>query len=463
MFAGIYPQRTGKESDMLPLPLAAEPLLTSFSVAFSQRLFQRAMVLLVGAVLTMGRRTVTSVLWTVRSIAEGHFTSYHRVLSRGRWSLWVLGKVLATAVLAMIPENQPAVAPMDDTVTEHRGKKVYGKGKHRDAVRSTHSHIVWMFGHKWVVLSILVKFPFASRPWALPVLCALYRSKELNQKEGRRHKTPLQLARQLMAVLIHWFPRRKFVFLGDGGFASHELASFCHRHRRHATLVSRFHPDANLYAPPPKRKSKTGRPRIRGRKLRSPRQTVKHRRGKRATVSWYGGSKRRVELTSDTGHWCKGGDGLVPVRWVHVHDIQGTHRDDWVYSTDPLLTPAQIVSFFTGRWSIETTFQEVRAHLGFATPRQWVEKSVLRTGPCLLGLFSVVSLIFARLATDNDAPVERTPWYAKTEPTFSDALAAVRRLLWSETILEGSPEHRGFQKLPPQLRRTLLDQLSRAA
>ena len=448
---------------MLPLPSAAEPLLTSFSVAFSRRTFQRALTLLVGGVLTMGRRTVTSALWTVRSVADGHFSSYHRVFSRARWSLWPLGRVLAAAVLGLVPDDQPVVVPMDDTTAQHRGPKVYGKGKHRDAVRSTHGHMVWVFGHKWVVLSILVKFPFTSRRWALPVLCALYRPKELNKAEGRRHKTPPQLARQLMAVLIHWFPRRKFVFLGDGGFASHELARFCHRHRRHATLVSRMHPDANLYAPPPKRRRKAGRPRIKGGKLPSPREAAPRRRGKRATVEWYGGSDRRVELTSDTGHWYKSGEGLVPLRWVHVHDVQGTHRDDWVYSTDPDLKPAQIVGFFTGRWSIETTFQEVRAHLGFATPRQRVEESVLRTAPCLLGLFSVVCLIYAGHVEGKDAPVEQTPWYTKAEPTFSDALAAVRRLFWAETILKGSVEHRGFQKLPPKLRRTLLDHLSRAA
>src|SRR5205823_3892453 len=120
-----------------------------------------------------------------------------------------------------------------------KGRNVYGKGRHRDALRSTHSHTVWVWGHKWVVLAVLVRFPFAPRRrWALPVLAALYRPEGLNQKEGRRHKTPADLARQLMAVLVHWFPARRFILLGDGGFASHDLARFCHRHRRRVTLVS---------------------------------------------------------------------------------------------------------------------------------------------------------------------------------------------------------------------------------
>lgn len=81
-----------------------------------------------------------------------------------------------------------------------------------------------------------------------------------NRAEGRRRKTAPCLARQLRAVLIHWFLRRTFVFLGDGGYASHELASICHRHQRHATLISRYHGDANLYAPPPPRTKRNGRP-----------------------------------------------------------------------------------------------------------------------------------------------------------------------------------------------------------
>jgi hypothetical protein len=180
----------------------------------------------------------------------------------------------------------------------------------------------------------------------------------------------------------------------------------------------------------------------------------------RCTVSWYGGQSRRVEWVSRTGHWYKGGEGLVAVRWVFVHDLQGTHRDEYFYSTDPTLRPEQIVSLFTGRWSIEVTFQELRAHLGFTTPRNGSEKSVLRTAPCLLGLCSVVSLIFAQHARVRSVAPLRTAWYARREATFADAITTVRRLLW-ETVLKQSLEQAGVTKLPRRLRRTLLDQLSR--
>jgi hypothetical protein len=453
----------GKESIMLTIPSAAEQIIMSFSIAFTQPTFQRFLLLAIGAILTMGRRTVTGVLWTMRAVVTGHTSTYHRVFSRASWSLWPLAKMLATAILHLVPPDEAVLVPMDDTTAQHRGKHVYGKGCHHDAVRSAHKHVVYRWGHRWVVLAISVKFPFISRRWALPVLCALYRPEELNIAEKRRHKTAPHLSRQLMSVLIHWFPERKFVFLGDGGYASHELAMFCHRHRRHATLVSRYHGDANLYAPPPKRRNRIGRPRTKGRKLPKPQQVVARRKLAPATVSWYGGSDRQVELTGSAGYWYKAGKGLVPVRWVFVHDVQGTHRDEYFYTTDISLSLQQIVSWFTARWPIETTFQEMRAHLGFETPRQYVAKSVLRTAPCLLGLFSVICLIFAEHTRGHCIQIRTTEWYVKTEPTFSDAMATVRRLFWQETIFEKASYHKGFKKLPPKLRNMLLDYLSQAA
>lgn len=453
-------------SPVVVLPRAAEPLLSPLSIAFRPRTFQRFLLLFVGSVLTLGRHTVTRALWAARALAagSGHFSDYHRVFCRARWSLWPLGKVLAAAVLELVPPEEPVVCPVDDTTPQHKGKHVYGKGRHRDNCRSTRSHTVWVFGHKWVVLAVNVKFRFASRPWALPVLAALYRPEELNRQEGRRHRTPAELGRQLMAVLIHWFPQRKFILLGDGGYASHELARFCRRHRRHVSLVSLLHPRANLYAPPPpRREGKSGRPRVKGAKLPAPQDVVAGARRKRSTVGWYGGKTRRVEFVSDTGHWYKGGDGLVPVRWVFVHDLDGTHEDRYFYSTDPSLSPSRIVTLYTGRWGIEVTFQEVRQHLGFHTPRSWTRASVLRTAPCLLGLFSLLCLVYHRHTRGRGEAPPATPWRHKAEPTFADAVASVRRLLWSQTVLERADRHGTFQKLPPRLRETLLDQLTRAA
>jgi len=450
---------------MFTLPKAAEPLVRAFSVAFTRPTFQRVTLLILGAILSLRHRTITGILRALGPLAKGHWSDFHRVFCCRVWSTCSLGRVLATMILELIPEDQFIVCPVDDTNPQHKGKHVYGKGCHHDACRSTHSHVVWVWGHKWVVLAINVKFPFASRPWALPVLCALYRPEELNKQEGRQHKTPIRLAMQLIAMLIHWFPERKLILVGDGGYASHELARFCHRHREHVTLISRFHPQANLYEAPAKRPSrKGGRPRVKGRKLSKPQDVVKRAKGKRFTVDWYGGGTRKVELIWGEGYWykAKNSGGLVPVRWVFVHDLTGTHRDEYFYSTDPMLAPEKIVGLFTGRWSIEVTFQEVRAHLGFMTVRNWSKQSVLRTAPCLLGLFSLVSLIFVRASAGKKPKIASTAWYPKTEVTFSDAMRLVRRLCWVE-VLRIPGQHAGVTKLPPRLRLTLLDHLSQAA
>jgi hypothetical protein len=297
----------------------------------------------------------------------------------------------------------------------------------------------------------------------LPVLCTLYKPAELNEEEGHRHRTPIDLAKCMVSLMIRWFPDRQFVLLGDGGYASHDLARFARRRRDHLTLVSLFPSDANLYTPPPPRgKGQSGRPRVKGEKMPGPAQVVACSRRRWATVGWYGGGDRKIEFVSQTAHWYKGkgGGGLVQLRWVFVHDRQGTHRDQYFYCTDPALCPQQIITLYTARWSIEVTFQEVREHLGFETTKQHCSKSVTRTAPCLLSLYSLVSLIYARLIERRKPIIHNTPSYTKTEPTFSDALYALRRVLWAQTVLKQQRKAKGVSKLSTQFTNFLLDQLA---
>lgn len=443
------------------IPSALEPVLLQFSFAFTDPTFQRFTILALSAILTPGRRTISNLLRTVPAVAAGHASSYHRVFSSRRWSLWKLGYVLAYAILYYLVPDGPVYLAVDDTVDEHRGKNVYGKACHRDAVRSTHSYTAYRWGHKWVVLAILVRFPFAKRPWALPVLVALYRAKEWNQKHGRRHKTPPEIARQLLAVLLHWFPQRKFILAGDGGFSTHDLARFAQRHLSRATLIGRFYPGANLYAPPPARQRKGGRPRLKGAKLPSPSQVVRHARRTRLTAAWYGGGTRRVEIVTGVGQWYKGGQGLVAVCWVFVHDLTGTHRDEYFFSTDVTMSAQEIIEAFTGRWSIEVMFEEMRAHLGLETTRGRKQETILRLVPCLFGLYSVVALLYVWLP--EKARTAGIQWQGKDTVTFSDALTCVRRYLWREWVFETGGHHLAFSKLAPAFRDLLCHALAPAA
>jgi hypothetical protein len=446
---------------MAIIPDFARALLQPFADAFTRPTFKRFLTLMAGAVLTTGRRTVSNLLRTVRGLAHGHPSSYHRVFSRRRWSTAALARVLAGSLLRRWAADEPVPLAGDDTVDEHRGANVYGKGRHRDPVRSTKTYTAWRWGHKWVVLAVLVKFPFATRPWALPVLVTLYRTPQWNREHSRRHKTPARLLRQLVAVLLRWFRGRPFVLAGDAGFGSHEMAAFAHRHRRRLTLISRFAPDANLYEPPPPYGGK-GRPRVKGAKLPAPQEVVASTPLTKLQVSWYGGGRRDVAVVSGTGRWYKSGEGLVPLRWVFVRDLTGTHRDDYFFSTDGEMTPRGVIEGFTGRWSIETTFQEMRADLGLETTRGRTEATVTRVVPCLFGLFSVVALMYERLKARGRATA-RVSWAGKAQTTFSDAITTVRRWLWVDWVFANHGQGETFSKLPGALRETLLSALASAA
>jgi DDE superfamily endonuclease len=449
---------------MFALPKAALPLLRSVAGACVLPTARRFLSLMFAAILTTGRRTISNLLRAIPGLAPGHPSSYHRAFSRRRWSLWPLARGLADLILRhWVPEGSVGLAG-DDTVDEHRGARVYGKGRHRDPVRSTHSYIAYRWGHKWVVLTILVRFPFATRPWALPVLVALYRSPEWDQQHGRRHKTPAQWLRQLVALLLHWFPGRHFTLTGDGGYGSHELARFAHRHRRRLTLVSRFVPKAQLYDPPPviTGKRPAYRPRKKGEKLPTPEATVAAAQSAdrmACNVSWYGGGRRDIEVVTGTGNWHRNGEGLVPLRWVHVRDRTGTHRDDYLFSTDPEMAAAALVETFTGRWSIETTFQEMRAYLGLETTRGWKAATVLRLAPCLFGLFSVVAVLYG-LLPQRERSAGRVAWPGKVETTFSDAITAVRRWLWVDWVFAHHGFDAAFSKLAQPFQEALLSALA---
>jgi DDE superfamily endonuclease len=439
----------------------ALPLLALFAPAFSPPTFARAQLLAVAAILCTGRRTVRNLLRLLGWLGHGAPSSYHRVLSQAKWSGLRLAALLVRFLVRHFWPRGPIWLAGDDTVSEHRGKKVHGKARHRDPVRSSRHYTAYRYGHKWVVLAILVQFPFATRPWALPVLVALYRPEQDNEARGRPHKTPAQLMQLLLRILLRWLPGRQFVFAGDPGYGSHAMATFARQSKGRLALVSKFPADANLYAPPPPYAGK-GRPRVKGAKLPAPQAVVAQSRRTRLNVAWYGGGRRDVEVVTGTGSWYKAGAGLVPVRWVYVHDLTGTHRDEYLYSTDVSLSPQEIIEHYTRRWNIETTFEELRAYLGLETTRGWCPQTVLRAEPCLFGLYSLVALLYGQLPGEAQEQ-GGLDWDGKQAVTFSDAISAVRRWLWADWVFARGGHAAAFAKLPEPLRQAVLYALAPAA
>lgn len=349
----------------MTVPMGAGPVRTMCRPAFSTPTSHRFLVLALAAVLTTGRRTITNLLRTVRVQAPGQASAYHRVLSRRHWSAWALARAVITFLLDHGVPPGPVLLAGAATVTEHPGPQVFGKGRHRDGVRSSHRDTASRWGHKWGVLAIRVKFPFATRPWALPAFVALSRPPEWRRLHGMQQKTPAHLARLRLARLMRWFPHRRCIVGGDSGYGTSETARFCQPHHRHLTLVRKVYGNAAWYEPPPPRTRRTmGRPRLKGQKLASPPEVVANTAKRTGlVVAWYGGSPRAIASVTGPGHWSRMGEALIEVRGLYVHDGTGTHRDEDFLTPDITMKPQQMVECYTQRWSIETTFQECREYL----------------------------------------------------------------------------------------------------
>jgi hypothetical protein len=460
--AGLSRRQLKRLCGQLPKPVHAvfEPL----APALTRPTHRRLVLLALAAILTVGGRTIANLLRTLGALAPGHSSSYHRVLSHRRWSTRRLARRYIAAILGRFaPEGTVALAG-DDTVTEHPGDKVYGKGCHRDPVRSTHSFTAYRWGHKWVVLTLLVGFPFCRRRWALPLMVALYRPEEkgVDGVSKRAHKTPVDLLGQMLRILIGWFPERRFICCADGNYAAHELAAVAAAHPTRLTFVSKFYPEANLFEPPPPvvGKRPAHRPRKKGKELPKPAHVVQDTpKPPVLSVAWYGGQRRRVEVVSGTGSWYRSGRPLVPVRWVFVRDRTGTHRDEYFFTTDVTMSPKAVIETYTGRWNIETTFQEARCYLGLETTRGRVRTTVLRAEPCLLALYALVVWLYAELPM-RYRRARAVDWLGKVDVTFSDAITAVRRYLWVEGVFSLSGHREAFEKLGGPLRQILLQGLA---
>ena len=449
---------------MARIPREVRDVLDRCEQEFTPSVWNRFFAMLLVAILLRGRRTILRLYDLTERLVPGHFSSLHRVFSHRRWRLSALAKVLATALVDHFAPTGVLQIVGDDTVSQHRGERVYGKACHRDAVRSAHGHLVHRWGHKWVVLALRVRVPGTARTWAIPVLIALYRTPELNAREGRRHKTPAELMQGLLALWMRWFPERKSVFSGDGAYGTHRLARFARRHHSRLCLVSKFYTDAVLHQlPPRRRKGQKGRNKVRGKRLPTPGQAIKSsKRWRKLVVGWYGGGQRHIEVRSEVGHWYRQGHGLVQVRWVYVRDLTGTHRDECLMATDDTLTEREIVENFVGRWDIEVMYEEMREHLGLERNRGRCKQTVLRVEPCLFGLYSLIALWFACLPGD---PLNRilVTWPGKQSITFSDAMTTVRREAWSIYINQTTILGPLVEKLRRRQRQSLIDMLALAA
>ena len=340
---------------MLTLPDAIVPVLAPFATVFTNPTWQKAQLLMVGAILATGQRTVAAALRVMGRSDQDDYSRYHEVLNRAVWSPREAARILLLLLLQYLDRGDgPLIFGIDETLERRRGAKIRARGIYRDAVRSSRHQLVKASGLRWISLMWLGQVPWAGRHWALPVLTVLAPSSRYHQQQGRRHKKISDWARQIVMLLRRWLPHRPLVLVGDNGYAVLDLLHCCQSLREPVTLIARLRLDAALYAPaPPRPQGQTGRPALKGPR-RPSLKTLLDQADVPWTVaefSWYDGTTRTVELTSQTAVWYRSSKPAVTIRWVLIRDPEGSFDPQALLCTDPSAGPTQILEWFVLRWS----------------------------------------------------------------------------------------------------------------
>ena len=452
---------------MFTPPFEVEAVLAPFGALFTRPSWQRAQALLSGVLLAPANCVITAALRVLGLSDDKHFQNYHRVLNRARWSArYAAGILLRLLVKAFVPAG-PVVIGLDDTVERRRGVKISGRSMYRDAVRSSWGCFQKTSGLRWIGLHLITPVRWAKRTWALPFLTALAPSGNNPPyvRAGRRHKPLSERARGLIGQAQRWLPGRDLIVVADGGYAVLDLLAWCQRLARPVTMISRLRMDGALYKPaPPRRPGQKGRRQVKGERLPTPKEYLASRQTKwrRVLVNWYGGARRWVEVADATAVWWRAGKPPVHIRWVLVRDPKGRVRPLALLCTNVNLPVGQIVGHFVRRWAMETTFQETRVYFGVEGQRQWNDLAIARATPLRLALFSLVTLIVDKQVSWQTS-VRQAAWYKKALPTFSDALAQVRRCLWRQMSLSLSQKHTEREKIPAAFFAHLGELLAHAA
>src|SRR5712691_3475608 len=308
---------------MLSLPIAFSSVIGVFAPVFSRPVWQHVKVLLTGAVLAPGQRTVTAILRIMGRSAAPDFQTYHRVLNRAVWSPLTASRLLIRLLVAVFLPRGVVVFGLDDTIERRRGDQITAKGIYRDPVRSSHAHVVKASGLRWLACMVLVPLSWADRVWALPFLTVRCPSERFYAQRGRRHQPLTERAWQIIRLVRRWLPGRAVVFVADSSFAALELLDKVATLPR-ASVMTRLRLDAALYDPPPPRKPGTkGRPRLKGKRRPTLEAVLADERTQWSTViveQWYGEGPREVEVATDTAVWYHTGKPPVAIRWVLIRD-----------------------------------------------------------------------------------------------------------------------------------------------
>jgi hypothetical protein len=419
---------------MLDLPATILHTLALFAPLFSRPVYKSVQLLFIGHILTKGRRTIADILRTLNLSQTKNFSKFHWVLSKAKWSGLKASRILFTAILKVFPTDE-IVIPIDTHVERRKGEKIKGLGIQRDAVRSTKKKKVLVTGLLWLVASVSIKMPGAITQWSLPFFSQLIPPKRplsssrnnSDLKSKKKRKTLTEWTVQLVWIISKWVQNIPFVIVADHAFACHAIAHACVKAK--GALISRMRMDARIFNFPEPTKKRKGRPLLVGKRcpLFADYLTDETVNWESIRVKWYGGQEKELLILTGVHLWYAYGIPPLPLRWVLIKDPKNTKEPVVLFSTNVKHSAKRIIELFVSRWPIEVTFEESRRHLGIETQRQWSDKAIERTTPCIFGSFSVTVLMGHELSKETKIPIQGTSWYHKNHVTFSDVLCYVRQ------------------------------------
>lgn len=426
-----------------------QELLANFSCAFSTPTRYSLLAITLGWILCSGKRTMTGIIRAAGTHATKSHDAYQGFFSKAQWDMDTLWQLLVDIICNLLPKDKPIVLVGDDSLIKHSGRKIWGAGLYRDAVRSSKKYPAYAWGLNWVVLTIIIELPFLhGHRVALPIMARLNPKAQTPKKKGRgsaKKHTTVSLMSEMIHRIATRMPERRFVFCGDGAYAS-----VAKQLPDNVQLVSRIRKDAALFAPPtPKKTNTPGRPRKKGKRLPSPKDMAPadHKNWLVLKLNLYGKSAQR-QLFQSQALWYEVSPNH-PVNIVIVRDPQNRYADEFFFTTDLTLSAAKIIYIYTGRWPIEVLFRESKQYLGIQDSQARKQQAVLRSTPFCLWLNSLIKEWFILKNKKEKIVVPKyDPWYlSKITISFQDMLNALRRTFWSNLFSGMSTSDDNFEKL----------------
>jgi hypothetical protein len=402
-------------------------ILQPLSVTMTCPTYQSFLTVIGGWVFA-NRRVVTQMIVAAGAVDDKHHSSYHRVFAAARWSLDRVGLVIFGMIEPWLGET--TFLAIDDTLARKRGLKMFGTGMHHDPLLSSRGKAVTNWGHSWVVLSVIVRFPlWTDRPFSLPILFRLYLNKREAAKQRRCYRTRPELAVEMLHLLCRHQKSRAFHAVADSAYGGQSV--LCHL-PSNCDLTSRLGLNARLYeAAPQPRPGRLGRPRRRGDRLPTP-EAMLAERCRRVKLEIYGRSEQ-ARVSDQVARVYAAPD--EPLRVVAVEALRGGRGQEAFYSTTEDASAEQVIQWYAWRWSEEVTFHDAKQHLGFQDPQGWTRRAVERTAPVAMLLYSLIVLWFVDNGHREYRP-SALPWYrSKARPSFRDMLITLRRASIRQQVL----------------------------